>query len=527
VAALIHSLAGGMVAPAARARRRALQREDAARSQRQTLALILRRVAGTQFAREHSVAAGRDLGALPVQTYESLLPWIERALGGGRDVLWPGLIERWAVSSGTTAGTTKYLPITDEMVRNFRRGGLDTLHLHVARCGRATVFGGRQLFLGGSTALEVLRSDPRILGGDLSGIMALRMPWAIERWFYSPGRDLALLADWPRKVKRIAERAVGEDVRVVAGIPSWLLVLFEALQERWEKPGRRLETLHDVWPNLELIVHGGVSFAPYRAHFERWLGKPTAFQEVYPASEGFVAVQDEGSGDGLRLLTDAGLYFEFLPVHELRAGEPRQGARPLPLAEVELGVPYALVLTTPGGLLRYLVGDVVRFVTLHPPRILFVGRTRLELSAFGEHVIEHEVTQAMAHVAERFGLAVRDFHVAPVFPRLGDPGSRGRHQWMLEIEAGDPDVAALAAALDEDLQARNDDYRAKRRGAGLVAPEVLLLPRGAFQEWMRSRGKLGGQHKVPRLRSDRQVADGVLAARASAARAPVPPFAEP
>jgi hypothetical protein len=503
-------------------RRRAasLAAEDPARSQRQVLERLLLGARRTAVGRALGLAEVGDRRGLrrqvPVQTYESLLPLVERALRGEADVLAPGLVRHFAVSSGTTAAPTKYLPVNAALEANFRRGGLDALLLHVARRGSGSVFGGPQLFLGGSTALEPARSDPRVLAGDLSGIMALRLPLALERWFYLPGRELALLADWPRKVRAIAERALEEDVRAVAGIPSWLLVLFEALRGAAEERGRACATLHDLWPRLELVVHGGVAFAPYRPHFERWLGRPTAFAEVYPASEGFVAVQDGSDGGGLRLLTDAGLYFEFLPLAELpRDGSPPDGRRAVGVEEVDTGVDYALLLSTPAGLWRYLIGDVVRFVSRRPPRLIFAGRTRLELSAFGEHVIEHEVAASLAVAAAEAALPVREFTVAPVFPELGDAGGRGRHEWLLELGAPLPagvEPAALARRLDALLQERNDDYRAKRLGGGLWPPLLRLLPAGTFHGWLAAEGRLGGQHKVPRLRSDRRVADALLRA---------------
>jgi hypothetical protein len=476
---------------------------------------VLERGGGTAFGRDHGLDANagarrRAFAALPVQTYEALLPYVERCLRGEPDVLSPGLVDCFAVSSGTTAATTKYLPVNRAMAASFQRGGIDSLYLYAARVGRATVFGGKQLFLGGATALEPARSDPRVLAGDLSGIMARRLPWLVERLLYEPGADIALLADWPRKVREIAARCFDQDVRLVAGIPSWLLVLFEELREEGARRGVPVATLHDVWPRLEVVVHGGVQFAPFRPLFERWFGRPVAFQEVYPASEGFVAAQDRGSGEGLRLLTDAGVVFEFVPVEQVPNGVAVPGARPLAVGEVETGRDYAVVLTTPGGLWRMLLGDVVRFVSLAPPRIEFVGRTRLELSAFGEHVIEHEVVAAMAAAVERFELLVREFTVAPLFPRGDISGARGRHQWIVELGGPAVPSSVLADQLDTVLRARNDDYRAKREGGGLEAPVVVLVPPGSFARALAARGKLGGQHKVPRLRSDRTFAEAVL-----------------
>lgn len=503
-------------------RARHLQREDCLKSQAAALNAILRGARGSVFARERGLDQVTDEQGLrratPVATYEEHLPYLERALRGESNVLTGGFIKAFAVSSGTAMASSKYLPVNAALERNFRRGGLDALLLHVAGVGRGSVFGGRQLFLGGSTALKPASSDPRILCGDLSGIMARRMPALMSRAFYSPGLDLALESDWLEKLRTIAERTVAQDVRAVAGVPAWLLVLFEAVRERWERSGRRFSSLHDIWPGLEVIIHGGVSFPPYQEQFARWLGRPTRFQEVYPASEGFVAVGDQvaAAGDGaggMRLLTDAGLFFEFLPAGLLEAGRPPRFEAAVGLADVEVGVDYALVMTTPAGLWRYLIGDVVRFDGLEPPRLRFVGRTRLELSAFGEHVIEFEVVAALAEAASRLGLLVRDFTVAPIFPDPGRRGARGRHQWLIELD-GIPSLnlrEVLPDVLDYGLQRANDDYRGKRRGGSLGRPEVLLLPVGSFAGWLTRAGKLGGQHKVPRLRSDRLVADAVLA----------------
>lgn len=472
--------------------------------------------AGTAFGREHGLRLGMSPAswrALPPRRYEDFLPWIERMKAGEADVLWRGRCPYFAVSSGTTAGRTKYLPVTAEMLGHFRQTGLASLLFHSGRVGHADVFRGRHLFLGGSTVLTPLPAagGPPILCGDLSGITALNLPGWVERHLYEPGREIALIGDWPEKLDAIVARTRARDLTLVAGIPSWLLILAERVLAATGRP-----VLREVWPRLQCIVHGGVPLGPFARQLAAVAGPGVHFHEVYPASEGFIAVQDSEPEAGLRLLAEAGIYHEFLPLadyDESRLGQ--LAGKIVPLAEVATGVDYVLLLSTPAGLCRYVIGDVVRFVTVDPPRLVYRGRTRLQLSAFGEHVIEHEVTETLAEAAGVLGLAVANFHVAPRFTGEGSVGRRGRHEWILELAAPRPGLQAdqLSSLLDVGLQRRNEDYEAKRRGGGLESPEVLLVPDGTFAGWLQRRGKWGGQNKMPRCRSDREIADALLEGR--------------
>jgi hypothetical protein len=393
---------------------------------------------------------------------------------------------------------------------HFRHAGLDQLFFHAARVGRSSVFRGRHLFLGGSTTLTPLPENPRARAGDLSGITAVNLPAWAERHLYEPGREIAQMSDWNAKLRAMAERTRSRDVRLLGGIPSWLLILADTMQSLTGKA-----TLREVWPNLECLVHGGVPIGPFVADLERVLGPGVSFHEVYPASEGFIAAQDSSPEEGLRLITNAGIFYEFVPLERFNAaGSPDWAAYAVPLAGVQCGIDYVLLMTTPAGLCRYIIGDVVRFLSTRPPRLVYAGRTRLQLSAFGEHVLEKELTDAVASVSTAMGFSCVNFHVAPRFvnPAVGE--MRGRHEWWLEFRAGvagAPDPARLAAALDERLQRINDDYEAKRLGGGLDAPYVYLVAPGTFERWMRAKGKWGGQSKMPRCRSDREVADALSA----------------
>lgn len=494
-----------------------LARADGARAAQERIGrTLMQRFALTHYGREQGIERGvryeEFQRRVPVRGYESFVPWIERMKRGEADVLWPGRCAHYAVSSGTTAGRTKYLPITREMLGHFRRTGLESLCYYARRTGSARVFRGRHLFLGGSTALApIAEAQPfRAWGGDLSGIAALNLPRWVERHLYEPGRDIAQLGDWPAKLRAIAARTARRNITLVAGIPSWLLILAEEMrvQTGW-KP------LTAIWPQLECLVHGGVPLGPFAGELRTAMGEGVNFHEVYPASEGFIAAQDDEPAAGLRLLADAGIFYEFLPLARFDdARLPELGTEALPLSAVQPGVDYVLLMTTPAGLCRYVIGDVVRFISTQPPRLVYVGRTRLQLSAFGEHVIEKELTDALTTVATQRGLTVANFHVAPKFATRAASESRGRHEWWIELKELPPPAAEahlVALALDRELQRANDDYEAKRKGGGLQLPAVRIVAPGTFEHWMRLHGKWGGQSKMPRCRSDRAIADELAA----------------
>ncbi|MFT3868974.1 MAG: GH3 auxin-responsive promoter family protein [Nibricoccus sp.] len=487
-------------------------------AQHKTFARLTSAMARCSFGRENGLHPGITYtefqAKIPLRTYENFIAPIERMKRGEADVLWPGRCRYYAVSSGTTAGRTKYLPITDAMLAHFRQAGLDSLLYYAARTGSTSVFSGKQLFLGGSTALAYIEeSKPfEAWAGDLSGITATHMPGWVNHYLYEPGADVAQIGNWPEKIKAIAERTHNRDLRLVAGIPSWVLILAAAVRERAAKGSALSADLRAVWPNLECLIHGGVPIAPFAEELRATLGAGVNFHEVYPASEGFIATQDADAALGLRLMTDVGLFFEFLPLNEFdetRLGE--LGPKAVPLEGVKAGIDYALVLTTPAGLMRYVIGDVVRFVSTDIPRLVYAGRTKLQLSAFGEHVIEKELTDALAIVCQRHGWTPVNFHVAPLFVDAATGRNRGSHEWWIELKTlPEPSITAIfAAELDAELIRLNDDYEAKRKGLGLEPPVIRLVASGTFEQWMRAHGKWGGQSKMPRCRSDREIADAL------------------
>ncbi len=482
----------------ARRRLAALGRMDARKTQHDMLLHLLRRAAATRFGRDHdfaSIASVEDYQRrVKLRRYEDF--WNEYwqpTFPRLADTTWPGAIPYLALSSGTTGATTKYVPVGPEMLRSNAGAALDVLAFHLAARPHSRVFGGRNFLLGGSTSLDRLALGVR--AGDLSGIVAERMPWWARMRAFPP-RRLALLGDWERKMAAMAPASLGQDLRSISGTASWLLLFFDQLATL--SPGRP-RRLVEFYPNLELVVHGGVGFAPYCDRFAAWLeGSHAETREVYPASEGFIAAADRLPGQGLRLILDRGLFFEFVPLGELDSPNPDRRW----IGNVQAGVDYAVVLTTNAGLWSYVIGDTVMLTELDPPRLLVTGRTSFTLSAFGEHVSAHELDAAVGEAARAVGSDVVDYSVGAVFP---DPASsRGGHLFLVELTRSEADQAALfASVLDAALHRLNADYVAHRSGGfGMLPPDVRLVPPGTFAAWMRRRGKLGGQNKVPRVIND-------------------------
>ncbi|MDQ2803863.1 MAG: GH3 auxin-responsive promoter family protein [Pseudomonadota bacterium] len=481
-------------------RRVRLAAEDAAQAQQAQLLLLLRRAQYTRFGVAHAFADIRDVAGfqqrVPLRVYEDFWrEWWQPGFPRLTDVTWPGTIPYFAATSGTTSGTTKYIPVSRAMLTANGRAVLDVFTHHLAARPNSRLLAGKNFMLGGST--DLVREAPGVWSGDLSGIAAREVPWwARSRSFPPP--ELALIPDWEAKIDQLARRSLDEDIRSLSGTPSWVLLFFARLAElRPNLPPRSTSW----YPALELFIHGGVSFEPYRPRFaELFAGSRVDMREVYPASEGFIAVADREGGEGMRLIADGGLFYEFVPVDEIDAVSPVRHW----LATVEPGVNYAIVLSSCAGLWAYVLGDTVRFVERHPPRLLVTGRLSYSLSAFGEHLIAEEIEAAVAVAAAGIGKQVTDFAVTPVFPE--NPGQRGGHLFVVEfadpVEA--PALAAFAQALDADLCARNADYAAHRAGGfGMLPPQVWATAPGAFAGWMRARGKFGGQNKVPRVITDR------------------------
>ena len=500
---MITRTVAGLLDRAVPRRRRAWERaarEPIVTQERALLALVAharRTVIGRQHGFDDIRTVADYQRRVPLRDYLETKRLLDRAFAGEQDVTWPGRSRYWVKTSGTTAGD-KVLPVTREAFAAHRRGGWDALLMAAERVGARALLGGPMLFLGGCTRLAPMGDG--CLVGDLSGLVMRRLPPGI-RGRYSPGPDVSSIADWETRIEAVAEVIARQDLRLISGMPSWMLILFERVA-RLEGPRR---PLGERWPNLGVFVHGGVSFAPYRSIFDERVGRPLERVEVYPASEGFVALQTERSG-GLSLMLDYGLFYEFVPFEDLRSATPRRHT----VADVALDRPYAVALTSPAGLWSYLLGDLVRFTARDPLRLEIIGRTRHFVNAFGENVIVEEVERAIVEACRRTGARVREFTVAP---RYADGvETRGRHEWLVEfVDLPRGPLEAFTRLLDETVQQLNTDYRTKRTGdVGMLPPRLVPLPPGTFYLWMGTRGKLGGQNKIPRVTNDRAVAGALL-----------------
>lgn len=494
---------------------------------------LLARAATTAFGKEHgfprlaSISDDRALvhayrAAVPVTEYVAYRGWLQRMRDDAEpDVAWPGLVMDWAQTSGTTAGD-KFIPVSRDMMRSNFRSSLDIFaHAMNAGVSMRGLFAGRLLFMGGSTDLAVNRHGMRT--GDLSGIVTPLIRWPISE-VYLPGPGIALMSDWSKKIEAMAALCLDRDVRGISGMASWALVLFNRVIEMARERGRDAATLRDVWPNFRLFIHGGVRYGPFDPRVRAaWSGSPEGADlphrvEVYPASEGFVAIQDARGDPGLRLNADHGIFFEFVPLEEYAEGSPP--ARHA--GDVEPGVRYVVVLSTCAGLWRYTLGDVVEFDTVTPdgpPRLRIVGRHRHFINAFGENLIVENIEDGVAKAAAEVGITVGEFSAAPVYPDAAR-GVRAGLELAVEVEPGvSPETIRLfREAFDRALKSAGVDYGIKRKDdLGMGPPTVTALPPGSFHRWMSSRGKLGGQHKCPRCANNRDILDAVVGlARAAA-----------
>lgn len=428
-------------------------------------------------------------GKVPVADYEDLKPYIEKVKRGQRDILWIETPEYFAKTSGTTSGS-KYIPISKEGMPFQVKGAQSALFHYIAKKNNADFVGGKMIFLQGSPELEEVFG---VKTGRLSGIVAHHIPKYLQK-NRLPSWETNMMEDWEAKVDKIVEETEKENMTLISGIPPWLIMYFEKLIE---KNGKKII---QIFPNLQLIVTGGVNYEPYREKMEELLGGKVDIVQTFPASEGFFAFQDDYTKEGLLLLTNHGIFYEFIPLEQY--GKPN--AQRLTLKDIELNKDYALILTTNSGLWAYSIGDVVRFIDKNPHRILVSGRTKHFTSAFGEHVIAFEVEEAIKATVEKFPAQITEFHLAPeVNPEEGLP----YHEWFIEFEKEPENLDTFKNELDDQLRKRNTYYDDLISGNILQKLHISKLQKNAFQEYAKSQGKLGGQNKIPRLANDRKIAD--------------------
>lgn len=490
----------------ARYRGAQLAKQNPAETQQRQLQWLLRKAQDTDFGREHGFSGIKTVEEyqkqVPLRSYEDFWKgYWQKHFPRLNNCTWPGLVPYYPVSSGTSSGTTKFIPLTSDGIRSLNKAGTDMLVLHALNRPQSNVLDGKSFILGGST--ELVEQAPGVFSGDLSGISIHTLPWWAKSHNY-PDESIALMKNWEEKMERLAREVPRDKIRMLSGVPSWMLILIERL-----KNIHKVSRLVDIFPNLELLVHGGVNFAPYYRQFSELLqGSKAEMREVYPASEGFIAVADRGYDQGLRMALDNHIFYEFVPLEELQSPNPTRHW----IQTIQPDVNYAIILSTAAGLWSYILGDTVKFVDTKIPRLLVTGRTSYFLSAFGEHLIGEEIEDAMSRAALASNAIVRDYSVGAIYP--AKDGDLGGHLYVIEFDSapsGDDALASFAQTIDQHLCTRNEDYDAHRaKGFGLNAPKIKAVPRGTFAAWMKSRGKLGGQHKVPRIINDQKLFKNLL-----------------
>jgi len=456
---------------------------------------LISRAAKTEWGIMHEYSGIRTIKQfqerVPIQGYEELLPFIERLRNGEKNLLWPGEVKWFAKSSGTTGARSKFIPITrDSLHECHYQGGKDVIALYLNNRPDSGIFYGKGLILGGSHKIDNFSN--RSLYGDLSAILIENTPW----WFdiiRTPSRKIALIEDFEKKLELITRITVKQNVTSLTGVPSWFLVLIKQILNYTGKTD-----LKEVWPNLEVFFHGGVSFKPYRELFRHFISDSQfRYVETYNASEGFFGVQDDFSSNDMLLMLDIGIFYEFIPVNEISSGKNTA----LTIGEVSKGTNYAMVISTNGGLWRYLIGDTIQFTSLYPHKFIISGRTRHYINVFGEEVIVENADKAIESACNATGAIVLEYTAGPVFTGLS---SKGSHEWIIEFEKEPGDLALFTEKLDEALKQVNSDYEAKRfKDLNLTMPVVRSVPRGTFYNWLKEKNKLGGQNKVPRLSNSR------------------------
>ncbi|MCE5346138.1 MAG: GH3 auxin-responsive promoter family protein [Bacteroidales bacterium] len=465
-------------------------------TQEETLYMLLAKASGTEWGVKYGYSsissASEYQSRFPVQTYEDLIPFVERLRKGESNLLWPGEIKWFAKSSGTTSTKSKFIPMSNEALEDCHyRAAKDILAIYTRNYPGTRFYNGKALTLGGSHKINPFSSDS--LYGDLSAILIENAPSWVEI-IRTPKQKIALIEDFEKKLDLITKSTINENVTSFSGVPSWYLTLIKHVLAYTGK-----SNLLDVWPNLEVFFHGGISFTPYRDLYKKLInGDQMHYMETYNASEGFFGIQDDPSKTDLLLMLDYGIYYEFIPSDKINNPSPPVYT----IGDVVTGVNYAMVISTNGGLWRYLIGDTIVFTSLSPYRFIISGRTKQFINAFGEEVIVENADKALEAACKATGAIISEYTAGPVY--MGK-SSKGSHEWIIEFEKEPDNINQFTTVLDNTLKSVNSDYEAKRfKDINLVMPVVRLVPEGTFKKWLKSQGKLGGQNKVPRLANSRE-----------------------
>ena len=469
-------------------------------AQREVLQDLITSAQYTEFGRKYNFEKLFSISEykknVPIHEYDDIKPYILRMMNGEKNILWNTPVSWFAKSSGTTSDKSKFIPISDESLTDMHfKASKDVLTNYYNNFPESDLLTGKSLVVGGSHQVHQVNDD--IHYGDLSAVLMQNTPfWG--HWIRTPELSVALLDEWENKIEKLAQNTINENVTSLAGVPTWTIVLIKRILEISGK-----KYLKEVWPNLELYIHGGVSFVPYREQLEKLIGKPINYLEIYNASEGFIAGQDKPNEEGMLLYTDHGIFYEFMPVDEYGKEEPQT----IGLKDVVLNKNYALVISTNGGLWRYLIGDTIQFTSLLPYKIKVTGRLKHYINAFGEEIIVDNSDNAISIASEKTGAVVTDYTAAPIY--FSDE-SNGAHEWIIEFDKEPDDLNKFIFELDNALKSINSDYEAKRhKSIALRMPIVTSVKKGTFNEWLRKKGKLGGQNKVPRLSNERNLVEEI------------------
>lgn len=457
---------------------------------------------GTEWGKKYDYRSIENLRQfkerVPIQNYDTLKPYIERMLNGEQNILWPSEIKWFAKSSGTTNDRSKFIPVSEESLEECHfKGGKDMLAIYCNNRPDAKMFTGKSLVLGGSHQINQLSPDS--FYGDLSAVIIKNLPFWAEM-LRTPDMSIALMDNYEEKIEKMARATIDINVTNIAGVPTWTIILAKRILEITGK-----QNLLEVWPHLELYVHGAVNFDPYRAQFKKLIpNKEMYYLETYNASEGFFGIQDQSDSNDLLLMLDYGIYYEFIPLENVDKENPDT----LSLSEVEKDKNYAMVISTNAGLWRYMIGDTVKFTSLSPYRVRITGRTKHFINAFGEEVIIDNAEKALNKACADTGAHIRDYTACPIYFNEDEPGA---HEWIIEFEKKPKEFERFVDILDNTLREVNSDYDAKRfKDMALKRPTVHSAPNNTFYNWLKAKGKLGGQHKVPRLANERKYVEEIL-----------------
>lgn len=470
--------------------------------QQEIFLFLINQAENTEFGKKNhfnEIESYKDFKRfVPLHTYETLKPQIDRVISGEHQVLWPSETKWFAKSSGTTSDRSKFIPVTKESLLDCHyKGGKDLLALYYENFPNRKLYNGKHLIVGGSAQINPIDIDSYF--GDLSAIIVKNLPWwaEIRR---TPSKETALMSEWEEKIEKMALETIEEDVYILAGVPSWTYILLQKILHITGK-----SNIKEVWPNLELFLHGGVNFEPYKAAFHKLIpSEEMNYVETYNASEGFFGIQDVANSSELLLMLDYGIFYEFIPMSDFKGVDSTEIVN---LEGVKLEENYAVVISTCGGLWRYILGDTVQFTSLLPFRFKITGRTKSFINVFGEELIVENAEKAIAITCEKTNSSIREFTAGPVYL---EEGKRGKHEWLVEFNEAPKDLNEFELMLDQEIRKLNSDYDAKRYQDLLLENlEVHILKFGTFDAWLKSKNKLGGQHKIPRLSNDRILIDEI------------------